>query len=70
MGREGSLLHLANPYVDFGEGVRDGTEVGVGVVIRDEDLGVEGLGGGDALGRGHGKGLVDGEEGEVDVGEA
>ena len=61
------LLHLTKEYRDAGETGREPGQVGIGEMVRDEDLGLEDLGGMDALVHGHRVGLVDREESDVNI---
>ena len=61
------LLHLAEENRDAGEAGREPGQVGIGEMIRDQDLGLKDLGGMDALVHGHRVRLVDREEGDVDI---
>ena len=61
------LLQLPDADILAGKEGREGGEIGLAVVVRDEDLGGDGLGSGDALVHSHRKGLVHREEGDVNV---
>ena len=61
------LLHLPQPYVDIGELPGDSGEIGLARVVGDEHLGLEHVGGVNALIRGHCVRLVDREESQVNV---
>ena len=61
------LLHLAQQHGDAGKAGRELGEVSVGEVVRDEDLGLDHLGGMDALVHSHRVGLVDRKESDVNV---
>ena len=52
------LLQLPDADVLAGKEGRKGGKVGLAVVVRDENLGSDGLGGGDTLVHGHRKWLV------------
>lgn len=58
---------MAYPDVDAGQLSGDAADVGLAVMVGEEHLGIHHLGGMHELVRGHGEGLVAGQEGDVDA---